>query len=179
MKDWLKEYNLDDVEPFLEALEKTREQYYPDEIDLLKDAVSIPGISMTIVLNKALKIKKKSDPDLFAPGDPCKCKCKNECQKKGCEKCKEIRDNCEICTKNEAYEMLTTGMIGGPSIVFCRHAEAGVSQIRSHIYSCADAKICRSVQGLDAILYIFFALVRKCLAEKKKFFIATLKRRTN
>ena len=43
MKDWLKEYNLADVKPFIEALEKTREQYYPDEIDLLKDAVSIPG----------------------------------------------------------------------------------------------------------------------------------------
>ena len=164
MKDWLKEYNLADVEPFIEALEKTREQYYPDEIDLLKDAVSIPGISMTYVLNKALKMKKKSDPDLFAPGEPCKCECSSDdCQKKGCEKCKEIRDNCEICTKNEAYEMLTTGMIGGPSIVFCRHAEAGVSKIRSHIYSDsgaganqADAKTCRSVQGLDAnSLYLF------------------------
>ena len=112
MKDWLKEYNLADVKPFIEALEKTREQYYPDEIDLLKDAVSIPGISMNYVLNKALKMKKKSDQDLFAPGDPCKCKCKNDCKKVGCEKCKKIRDNCEICTKNEAYEMLTTGMIG-------------------------------------------------------------------
>ena len=77
-------------------------------------------------------------------------------KKKGCEKCKEIRDNCEICTKNEAYEMLTTGMIGGPSIVFCRHAEAGVSKIRSHIYSEADVKTCRSVLGLDAnSLYLF------------------------
>ena len=55
-------------------------------------------------------------------------------------------------------------MIGGPSIVFCRYAEAGVSKIRSHIYSGseagaklrADAKICRSVQGLDAnSLYLF------------------------
>ena len=46
MKDRLREYNLADVTPFIEALEKTREQYYPDEIDLLKDAVSIPGISM-------------------------------------------------------------------------------------------------------------------------------------
>ena len=164
MKDWLGEYNLADVEPFIEALEKTREQYYPDEIDLLKDAVSIPGISMTYVLNKALKMKKKSDPDLFAPGEPCKCKCSGEagaklgdyCKKEGCEKCKEIRDNCKICTKNEAYEMLTTGMIGGPSIVFCRYAEAGVSKIRSHIYSGADAKTCRSVQGLDAnSLYLF------------------------
>ena len=157
MKDWLKEYNLADVELFIEALEKTREQYYPDEIDLLKDAVSIPGISMTYVLNKALKRKKYSEPDLFAPGEPCKCECSSDdCQKKGCEKCKEIRDNCEICTKNEAYEMLTKGMIGGPSIVFCRHAEAGVSKIRSHIYREEDAKTCRSVQGLDAnSLYLF------------------------
>ena len=155
MKDWLKEYNLADVKPFIEALEKTREQYYPDKIDLLKDAVSIPGISMTYVLNKALKMKKKSDPDLFAPGEPCKCKCSDDCEKAGCEKCKEIRDNCKICTKNEAYEMLTTGMIGGPSIVFCRYAEAGVSKIRSHIYS-EKAKTCRSVQGLDAnSLYLF------------------------
>ena len=156
MKDWLKEYNLADVKPFIEAVEKTREQYYPDEIDLLKDAVSIPGISMMYVLNEALKRKKYSEPDLFAPGEPCKCKCSDDCEEVRCKKCKEIRDNCKICTKNEAYEMLTTGMIGGPSIVFCRYAEAGVSKFRSHIYRGADAKTCRSVQGLDAnSLYLF------------------------
>ena len=157
MKDWLKEYNLADVTPFIEALEKTREQYYPDEIDLLKDAVSIPGISMMYVLNEALKRKKYSEPDLFAPGEPCKCECSSDdCGKtEGCEKCKEIRDNCKICTKNEAYEMLKTGMIGGPSIVFCRYGEAGVSKIRSHIYS-EKAKNCRSVHGLDSnSLYLF------------------------
>ena len=177
MEDWLEEYNLADVKPFIKALEKTREQYYPDEIDLLKDAVSIPGISMNYVLNKALKMKKKSEPDLFAPGDPCKCKCKVDCEKFPCEGCKQTRKDCKIHTKNEAYEILTTGMVGGPSIVFCRYAEAGVSKIRSHIYSrsdresgdsgagesqaagaklSADAKICRSVQGLDAnSLYLF------------------------
>ena len=157
MKDWLKEYNLADVTPFIEALEKTREQYYPDEIDLLKDAVSIPGISMMYVLNEALKRKKYSEPDLFAPGEPCKCECSSDdCGKtEGCEKCKEIRDNCKICTKNEAYEMLKTGMKGGPSIVFCRYGEAGVSKIRSHIYS-EKAKTCRSVHGLDSnSLYLF------------------------
>ena len=157
MKDRLKEYNLADVTPFIEALEKTREQYYPDEIDLLKDAVSIPGISMMYVLNEALKRKKYSEPDLFAPGEPCKCECSSDdCGKtEGCEKCKEIRDNCKICTKNEAYEMLKTGMIGGPSIVFCRYGEAGVSKIRSHIFS-EKAKTCRSVHGLDSnSLYLF------------------------
>ena len=154
MKDWLKEYNLADVKPFIEALEKTREQYYPDEIDLLKDAVSIPGISMNYVLNKASKMKKKSDPDLFAPGEPCICKCSDDCEKFPCEDCKQARKDCKIHTKNEAYEMLTTGMIGGPSIVFCRYAEAGVSQIRSHIYQ--HAKTCRAVLGFDAnSLYLF------------------------
>ena len=140
MEDWLEEYNLADVKPFINALEKTREQYYPDEIDLLKDAVSIPGISMNYVLNKALKMKKKSDPDLFAPGDPCKCKCSDDCEKEKSKDCKQTRKDCKIHTKNEAYEILTTGMVGGPSIVFCRYAEAGVSQIRSH--SEVDAKTC-------------------------------------
>ena len=156
MEDWLQEYNLADVKPFIQALEKTREQYYPDEIDLLKDAVSIPGISMTYVLNEAEKRKKYSEPALFAPGEPCKCKCSDDCEKARCEKCKEVRKDCETCTKNEAYEILTTGMVGGPSIVFCRYAEAGVSRIRSHRYSEADAKTCRAVLGLDAnSLYLF------------------------
>ena len=184
MEDWLEEYNLADVKPFINALEKTREQYYPDEIDLLKDAVSIPGISMNYVLNKALKMKKKSGPDLFAPGDPCKCKCKVDCEKFSCEGCKQTRKDCKIHTKNEAYEILTTGMVGGPSIVFCRYAEAGVSQIRSHIYSrsdresgeaagakpSADAKICRSVQGLDANSLYLFCSGQEMLCGKEKVF---------
>ena len=171
MKDWLKEYNLADVTPFIEALEKTRERYYPDEIDLLKDAVSIPGISMMYVLNEALKRKKYSEPDLFAPGEPCKCECSSDdCGKtEGCEKCKKIRDNCKICTKNEAYEMLKTGMIGGPSIVFCRYAEAGVSKIRSHIYS-EKAKTCRSVHGLDSNSLYLFCSGQEMSCGKEKVF---------
>ena len=199
MKDWLKEYNLADVKPFIEALEKTREQYYPDEIDLLKDAVSIPGISMMYVLNEALKRKKYSEPDLFASGEPCKCKCSDDCEKFPCEDCKEVCDNCKICTKNEAYEMLTTGMIGGPSIVFCRYAEAGVSKIRSHIYSDsvsdsdsdsdseagakalrpeqsselrAGAKTCRAVQGLDANSLYLFCSGQEMPCGKEKVFQA-------
>ena len=170
MKDWLKEYNLSDVKPFIEALEKTREQYYPDEIDLLKDAVSIPGISMMYVLNEALKRKKYSEPDLFAPGEPCKCKCSDDCEKAGCEKCREISKDCKICTKNEAYEMLTTGMIGCPSIVFCRYAEAGVSQIRSHSYE--DAKTCRAVLGLDANSLYLFCSGQEMPCGKEKVFQA-------
>ena len=170
MEDWLREYNLADVKPFIEALEKTREQYYPDEIDLLKDAVSIPGISMMYVLNEALKRKKYSEPDLFAPGEPCKCECSDDCEKVRCKDCREVRKDCKICAKNEAYEMLTTGMIGGPSIVFCRYAEAGVSQIRSHIYE--DAKTCRAVLGLDANSLYLFCSGQEMPCGKEKVFQA-------
>ena len=177
MEDWLKEYNLADVKPFIDALEKTREQYYPDEIDLLKDAVSIPGISMMYVLNEASKRKKYSEPDLFAPGEPCKCKCSDDCEKFPCEDCKEVRKDCKICTKNEAYEMLTTGMIGGPSIVFCRYGEAGVSQIRSHINE--DAKTCRAVLGLDANSLYLFCSGQEMPCGKEKDFSSNLRRKTN
>ena len=70
MGDWLREYNLADVEPFIEALEKTRAQYFPDKIDMLKDTMSIPGFSMTYVINKALDLRKRYEPKLYAPGQP-------------------------------------------------------------------------------------------------------------
>ena len=154
MGDWLRKYNFADVEPFIDALDKTREQYYPDEIDLLKDAVSIPGISMTYVPNKALKLRRKADPDLNAPGNPCTCKCSSDCREKAWAQCEKKREACRVHTKNEAYELLTTGMIGGPSIIFCRYAEADTSTIRPHIYP--DAKVCKSITGFDAnALYLF------------------------
>ena len=59
MGDWLQVYNVADVVPFIEVFRKIGEQYYLDKIDVCKDAVSIPGISMTYVLNKSLEKKTK------------------------------------------------------------------------------------------------------------------------
>ena len=61
-------------------------------------------------------------------------------------------------------------MIGGPSIVFCRYAEAGVSQIRSHIYE--DAKTCRAVLGLDANSLYLFCSGQEMPCRKEKVFQA-------
>ena len=55
---------------------------------MLKVTVSIPEISITYVLNKALKIKKPGDPELYVPGQPCKHKCNEECLEIGCKDCK-------------------------------------------------------------------------------------------
>ena len=85
--------NLADVEPFAEALKKTAEQYYPDKIDMLKDAVSIPGISMTYVLNKAIDNDKNLE--LYAPGGACNMCKEKKSQLDGCE--------CDGALKTEAY----------------------------------------------------------------------------
>ena len=155
-KDWLREYNLNDVIPFKEALEKTREMYYPDKIDILKDAVSIPGVSMMYVLNKYQKIKKKGDPGLFAPGKYCAHRCNKVCNKVFCKKCHQIMYNCKTCDKNKIYKLLKTGMVGGPSIIFMRYAEMGKTNIRSHKYK--FPKNCVRIVGYDANgLYLFVA----------------------
>ena len=59
MGDWLRVYNAADVVPFIEALKKMAEQYYSHKTDVCKDVVSIPGISMTYVLNKSLEKNKR------------------------------------------------------------------------------------------------------------------------
>lgn len=58
VNDCLQGCNLAVVGSFVETIKKTRSQYYQDGIDLLKDAVNIPGILMALVTNRALKLKQ-------------------------------------------------------------------------------------------------------------------------
>ena len=166
MMDWLREYNLADVVPFMEAVDKTRRQYYDDEIDILKDAVSIPGVSMRYVLNKSLRLNPKLE--LYSPGEPCRHKCEDSCFKKTCKACKEVQNSCTECTKNEAYELLQTGMVGGPAIVFCRYHERDVTGIRSHVYP--EPKTCKTVLGLDANMLYPSTLMQDFPCGKEKLF---------
>ena len=69
MGDWLRIHNVADVAPFIEAFRKMAEQCYPDKIDVCKDAISIPGISMTYVLDKFLE--KNKGLKLYSPGGIC------------------------------------------------------------------------------------------------------------
>ena len=128
---------------------------------MLKDTVSIPGISMTYLLNKSLKMNKPGDSNLYAPGQPYDHKCKDNDPRLGaaclgldCKDCKQIKVNCTQCTKNKPYELLKTGMVEGPSIVFCWYAETGKSQIRYQKYQ--NFKTCAIVIGFDAnSLYLY------------------------
>ncbi|KAL9972881.1 hypothetical protein ACROYT_G019266 [Oculina patagonica] len=53
--DWLRYYNNLDVAPGLEALKKMRAFYSEKGIDILKDAVSIPSVSMHYLLRGAVE----------------------------------------------------------------------------------------------------------------------------
>ena len=55
--------------------------------------------------------------------------------------------------KNKPYKLLKTGMVGGPSTVFCQYHETGKSRIRGHNYQ--DTKTCTSVIGFNVSLLYF------------------------
>ena len=63
--DWLEYYNNLDVAPFLEALQKMRQFYTDLGVDIFKDAVSLPGVSMQYILRGTLK--GRNAPELYAP----------------------------------------------------------------------------------------------------------------
>ena len=56
-KDWVCYYNNLDVAPGLEALEKMKNFYTEKGIDIMKDAVSIPGVSLHYLLRGAIERK--------------------------------------------------------------------------------------------------------------------------
>ena len=102
--DWLEYYNNLDVAPFLEALQKMKEFYTSIGIDILKDAVSLPGVSEKYILRKTLQPRwGYKPPELYSPN-------------------------------KEAYAMLKAAVVGGPSLVFTRKHVAGETRIRSHQY---------------------------------------------
>ena len=127
MGDWLWVYNVADVVSFIEALKKMAKQYCHDKFDVCKDVVSIPGISMTYVLNKSLGKNKRIE--LYSAGGICHlCRDKGEelqhCSCNGalgcgsyCEECQSDMQAMEKCgcKKTDAYELLRTGRVGGPA----------------------------------------------------------------
>jgi len=111
--DWLRYYNNLDVAPGLGALEKMRAFYTEKGIDILKDAVSLPGVSLHYLLRGTIE----RGAELYSPS-------------------------------KEAYAMLKNTMVGGPSIIFKRYHEAGVTTIRPHRFT--KTKTCQRIIGYDA-----------------------------
>ena len=169
MGDWLRVYKAADVVPFIEALRKMAEQYYPDKIDVCKDAVSIRGISMTYVLNKSLE--KTKALELYSPGGICHlCRDKREelqhCSCNGALKCGGYCEECQLnmqvlkkCgfEKTAVYELLRTGIVGWPAQAFTRYHEKDITRIRPHVYG-EKRKLTKSLIAYDAnSLYLYYS----------------------
>ena len=122
---------------------------------------------MTYMLNKALKMKKPGDPDLYAPGQPCKCKCNKGCIGLGRKEYKLVRTGCTQFAKNKPHELLKAGMVGGTSIIFCRYAEIGKSQIRSYKYR--DPKTFASIAGFNANSLYLYCSEQKMPCRKEEY----------
>ena len=63
--DWLEYYNRLDVEPFLLAATNMRDFYANLGVDIYKDAVSLPGVSLQYLMRKTLD--NPATPPLFPP----------------------------------------------------------------------------------------------------------------
>ena len=130
--DWLRYYNNLDVAPGLEALEKMRAFYTDKGIDILKDAVSIPGVSLHYLLRGCVE----RGADLYSP-------------------CKE------------AYEMMKEAVVGGPSLVFTRYHEVGVTKIKSH--RIAEPRLCKNINsGLRRQCFVFVNHAQRHALWKRK-----------
>ena len=114
LKDLLIYYNNNDVIPFVKALGRQVAYYRDLNLDMLKDAPTLPGL--------ALKFGMQGLHGVF---------------------------HTFHASQSEFVHLVLDSIVGGPSIVFCRYAESGVTKIRTPDYG-QEALTCQSVIGLDA-----------------------------
>ena len=129
--DWLRYYNNLDVAPGVEALQKMRNFYTEKGIDILKDAVSVPGVSLHYLLRGAVE----RNAELNSPG-------------------------------KEAYDMLKEAVVGGPSLVFTKYHEVGVTGIRSH--QIAEPRLCKNILCYDANALYLSTMLREMPCGKER-----------
>ena len=123
--DWLRYYNNLNVAPGLEALQKMR------NFDILKDAVSVPGVSLHYLLRGAVE----RNAELYSP-------------------------------RKEAYDMLKEAVVGGPSLVFTRLHEVGVTGIRSH--QIPEPCLCKNILGYNANALYLSTMLREMPCGKER-----------
>ena len=124
---------------------------------------------MTDVLNRFLEKNKKLE--LYSPGGICHlrrdireelqhCSCNGALKCGGyCKECQldmQALERCE-CEKTAVYELLRTGMVGGPAHVFTRYHEKDITRIRSHVYG-EKSRLTKGIIGYDAnSLYLYYS----------------------
>ncbi|XP_066278985.1 uncharacterized protein [Branchiostoma lanceolatum] len=126
MKDFLTWYNNKDVVPMLEAVQRMSDFYKDRQIDMFKDGISVPGLTMKY---------------LFM----------------------DIGDTYFTCMDNEdVYKLFKNNIVGGPSIIFHRDHQKGVTCIREREMKedGREPKTCQKVIGYDANALYLWSLMQ-------------------
>jgi hypothetical protein len=135
-------YNNLDVVPLLEAVGKQCAIYEAKGIDMLKDAISLPGLAVrwmfaeTVACDRALT-STASSAELF----------------------REMRQRLPVRLIDERdsylYQLIKDNLVGGPSIVFHRYHESKRTLLRELEYG-KEARQCERIYGVDAnSLYVY------------------------
>ena len=126
LRDFLVWYNNRDVVPFLQAIDRQFDFYQQRGIDMFKQGISIPGLTLLYLFND---LPEKTYFTIFN------------------EKNKDLHD------------LVKDNICGGPSIIFHRYHEKGITTLRLNEYGEA-ARPCRSIVGYDANALYLWSLMQ-------------------
>jgi G:T-mismatch repair DNA endonuclease (very short patch repair protein) len=117
-KDFLVWYNNLDVVPFVEAIQRQSAVYREKGIDMLKDAISLPGLAIRWMFNEAPQ-PSSLDVANGTLGD----------LSRGLKSSQPISLLDE--TNKQLYRLIKDNVVGGPAIVFTRYHHKGETLIRA------------------------------------------------
>ena len=126
LRDFLVWYNNKDVVPFLQAIDRQFAFYRQRGIDMFKQGISVPGLTLLYLFND---LPEKTYFTIFN------------------EKNKDLHD------------LVKANIVGGPSIIFHRYHEKGVTTLRRNEYGEA-ARPCRAIVGYDANALYLWSLMQ-------------------
>lgn len=143
MRDFLIWYNNLDVTPFLEAIQKQSDIYRERGIDMLKDAISLPGLAIEWLFSAIDNPKSIQETYQSAPVG------ENRVSRLRCAIRESRRVHMIDDANSDLYELFKSNIVGGPSLVFHRHHEKNVTKIRELEFG-ENALPCKKLLGLDA-----------------------------
>ena len=126
LRDFLVWYNNRDVVPFLQAIDRQFAFYRQRGIDMFKQGISVPGLTLLYLFND---LPEKTYFTIFN------------------EKNKDLHD------------LVKANIVGGPSIIFHRYHETGVTTLRRNEHGEA-ARSCRAIVGYDANALYLWSLMQ-------------------
>ena len=126
LRDFLVWYNNRDVVPFLQAVDRQFDFYQQRGIDMFKQGISVPGLTLLYLFND---LPEKTYFTIFN------------------EKHKDLHD------------LVKDNICGGPSIIFHRYHEKGVTTLRQNEHGEASHP-CQSIVGYDANALYLWSLMQ-------------------